>query len=209
MNWVVNTDVCADLGIDVPAQWDDLLQPELKGWVSMPNPASSGTAYNTVSAILQTRGEDTGWEYLTKLIDQVPFFTDRGSDPQNNVIAGEAAVGINAGTGNVALTEDYKNIKVVYPTDGTGWWPQPAAILDGCSNEEAAKVFIDWLLSERGLAEVAEAQNAAVVKQDVVVPDGILSLDSINLFATDFKSNATQREAILNEWSTLVTAAGK
>lgn len=209
VNWVINTEVCKELGIEVPSQWDDLLQPELEGWISMPNPASSGTAYNTVSAILQTRGETEGWEYLKKLINQVPYFTDRGSDPQNNVIAGEAAIGINAGTGNTALSEEYENVEVKYPADGTGWWPQPVAILDGCSNEDAAKVFIDWLLSERGLAEVASAQNAAVVKKGIAMPDGIMQLDSISLFATDFKANATQRDAILEQWSSLVSAAGK
>lgn len=209
VNWVVNTDVCKELGVKVPSQWDDLLQSKLKGWISMPNPASSGTAYNTVSAILQTRGEKAGWKYLTQLINQVPYFTDRGSDPQNHVIAGEAAVGINAGTGNVALTKDYKNVKVVYPSDGTGWWPQPVAILNGCSHQKAAKVFIDWLLSERGLAKVAQAQDAAVVKKGVAVPDGILKLNKIKLFATDFKANASKRESILKQWSKLVKAAGK
>ena len=209
VNWVVNTDICKELGIEVPSQWDDLLQPELKGWISMPNPASSGTGYNTVSAILQTRGEEQGWEYLTTLIDYVPFFPDRGSDPQNNVIAGEAAVGINAGTGNVGLSEDYDNIIVVYPADGTGWWPQPLAILDGCSNEEAAKVFVDWVLSERGLAEVAKAQNAAVVKDGVETPEGILELSSLSLFATDFKANAADRSAILEAWAEKIAEAGK
>lgn len=209
VNWVVNTDICKELGIEVPSQWDDLLQPELKGWISMPNPASSGTGYNTVSAILQTRGEEQGWEYLTTLIDYVPFFPDRGSDPQNNVIAGEAAVGINAGTGNVGLSEDYDNVIVIYPTDGTGWWPQPLAILDGCSNEEAAKVFVDWVLSERGLAEVAKAQNAAVVKDGVKTPEGIMELSSLSLFATDFKANAADRSAILEAWAGKVAEAGK
>lgn len=209
VNWVVNTEVCKELGIEVPAKWDDLLQPELKGWISMPNPASSGTGYNTVSAILQTRGEEEGWNYLTTLIDYVPFFPDRGSDPANNVIAGEAAVGINAGTGNVSLSEDYDNILVVYPEDGTGWWPQPLAILDGCKNEDAAKVFVDWVLSERGLAEVAKAQNAAVVKDGVTTPDGILELSDLTLFATDFKANASDRSAILEAWAEKVAEAGK
>lgn len=209
VNWVVNIDVCKKLGIDVPSKWDDLLQPELEGWVSMPNPASSGTGYNTVSAILQTRGEEKGWDYLNQLIAQVPFFPDRGSDPKNSVIAGEAAVGVNAGTGEMNLAEDYDNIKVIYPSDGTGWWPQPAAILDGCKNEDMAKVFIDWLLSEKGLAEVAKAQNAAVVKSGVEIPEGIMELKDIELFATDFKANASEREAILTKWSQSIAAAGK
>ena len=204
VNWVVNTEVIGELGIEVPTKWDDLLQPELQSLVSMPDPASSGTAYNTVSAILQTRGEEAGWDYLKQLIQQVPYFTARGSDPANNVIAGEAAVGINAGTGNKSLEEDYPQVELVYPTDGTGWWPQPVAILEGCSHPEEAKVFIDWLLSERGLEEVGKAQNAMLVKDNVPAPEGIMALSEITLFPTDFKANAADRDAILEQWSEMV-----
>lgn len=205
VDWVVNTEIIKELGIDIPSKWDDLLQEELKGLVSMPDPASSGTAYNTVSAILQTRGEEEGWNYLDKLITQVPFFTARGSDPGKNVIAGEAAVGINAGTGDKELEANNPQVKVIYPEDGTGWWPQPVAILSGCKNPEAAKVFIDWVLSPRGLEEVGKAQNALLVRDDVTAPEGILNLKDLNLFPTDFKANASEREAILSKWSEKVS----
>lgn len=204
VNWVVNTELIKEAGLTMPEKWDDLLQEGLKGQVSMPDPASSGTAYNTVSAILQTKGEAEGWTYLDKLIEQVPFFTSRGSDPANNVIAGEAIVGINAGTGDKKLEKDNPQIKVVYPADGTGWWPQPVAILAGCKNPEAAKVFIDWILSKRGLEEVGKAQNALLVRDDVPSPEGILALSEIKLFPTDFKANAADRDAILKAWAAKV-----
>ena len=202
VNWVVNKDIIEELGIEIPSKWDDLLQPELKGLVSMPSPPSSGTAYNTVSAILQTRGEEEGWTYIEKLIEQVPFFTARGSDPGNNVIAGEAAVGINAGVTNVEETNP--QVKYVYPEDGTGWWPQPIAILSGCKNPEAAKVFVDWILSPRGLEQVAIVQYSAVVRDDVPIPEGIVKPTDVNLFPTDFKANAADRDAVLKKWSELV-----
>jgi len=201
VNWVVNTDVIKELGAKVPETWDDLLQPELKGMVSMPDPASSGTAYNTVSAILQTKGEKEGWAYLEKLIDQVPFFTPRGSDPTTMTQSGEAAVGIAAGTGQSAMKDAESNIILVYPADGTGWWPQPLAILEGCAHSEEAKVFVDWALSKRGLAEIGKCQNALLVKADVPAPEGIMALSDINLFPTDFKANAKDRDAILAQWS--------
>lgn len=208
VDWVVNKSVIKDLGIEMPTSWDDLLQPQLKGWISMPDPSSSGTGYNTVSAILQTRGEADGWTYLEQLIGQVPYFTARGSDPQNNVIAGEAAVGINAGTGQAAL-EGYDDISVVYPKDGTGWWPQPVAVMNGCKNPDEAKVFVDWLLSDRGLEEVGKAQDAMLVKDSVPTPEGLMSLSQISLFPTDFKANAAQRDSILTQWAAKVSAAGK
>ena len=200
VNWVVNTDLIAEKGLKMPETWDDLLQEGLKGEVSMSNPASSGTAYNTVSAILQVRGEEAGWTYLDQLIDQVPFFTARGSDPAQNVVSGEAIVGINASNGDRELEENNAHIKLVYPKDGTGWWPQPVAIVEGSEKLDEAKVFVDWLISKRGMETIAEVRNAAVARNDVAIPEGIVDINDIELLPVDFQANAADRDAILTEW---------
>ncbi len=200
VNWVVNKDLIEEKGLKMPKKWDDLLQEGLKGEVSMSNPASSGTAYNVVSAVLETKGQEEGWAYLDGLIEQVPYFTARGSDPKKNVVAGEAIVGINASNGDRELEINNPHIALVYPTDGTGWWPQPVAIVKGTKNEEAAKVFVDWLLSKRGMKVIADSRNAAVARTDVEIPEGIVDISTLNLFVTDFQANAKNREGILEEW---------
>jgi len=200
VNWVVNKELIEEKGLKMPEKWDDLLQEGLKGEVSMSNPASSGTAYNVVSAVLETKGQEEGWAYLDGLIEQVPYFTARGSDPKKNVVAGEAIVGINASNGDRELEINNPHIALVYPTDGTGWWPQPVAIVKGTKNEEAAKVFIDWLLSKRGMKVIADSRNAAVARTDVEIPEGIVDISTLNLFVTDFQANAKNREGILEEW---------
>lgn len=201
VNWVVNTDLLEEKGLPVPEKWDDLLNPGYKWMVSMPNPASSGTAYNVVSAVLQTRGEEAGWTFLDQLIGQVPFFTPRGSDPANMVLNGEAMIGINASNGDRELEINNPFIKIVYPSDGTGWWPQPAAIVAGTKHEAEAKVFIDWIISKRGMEVTAEKRYAAVARDDVEIPGGIEDIKDINLFPTDFQANAEKRDSILAQWA--------
>ncbi len=201
VNWVVNKELVEEKGLKMPETWDDLLQEGLKGEVSMSNPASSGTAYNVVSAVLETKGQEEGWKYLDSLIEQVPYFTARGSDPAKNVVAGEAIVGINASNGDRELEINNPQIALVYPSDGTGWWPQPVAIVNGTKNEDAAKVFIDWVLSKRGMKVIADSRNAAVARTDVETPEGIVDISTLNLFVTDFQANAKNREGILEEWT--------
>lgn len=209
VNWVVNKKLIEEKGLKMPETWDDLLQPGLKGEVSMPNPASSGTAYNVVTSMLDVKGQDAGWTYLKKLIDQVPYFTARGSDPANLVVKGEAIVGINASNGEKELDASNPDVVNIYPKDGTGWWPQPVAIVKGTKNEEEAKVFIDWILSKHGMEQMAKDRVAAVARTDVSIPDKIIDIKNIKLLATDFKVNAENRDKILAEWSKLVTAVGK
>lgn len=204
VNWVVNTELIKEKGLNMPKVWDDLLQEGLKGKVSMSNPASSGTAYNVVSAVLQTRGKEEGWSYLKKLIDQVPFFTARGSDPANMVVNGEAIIGINASNGDRELEINNPHIKLVYPSDGTGWWPQPAAIIKGTKHSDEAKVFIDWIISKKGMETIASSRNAAVARKDVKIPEGIEDIKNIALFPTDFQANALNRDGILVQWAEYV-----
>lgn len=201
VNWVVNKELIEEKGLKMPTEWADLLQEGLKGEVSMSNPASSGTAYNTVSAILETKGQEEGWKYLDQLIEQVPYFTARGSDPAKNVVAGEAIVGINASNGDRELEINNPHIALVYPADGTGWWPQPVAIVKGTKNEEAAKTFIDWVLSQRGMKVIADSRYAAVARTDIESPEGIVDISTLNMFVTDFQANAKNREGILEEWA--------
>jgi len=209
VGFVVNTEVLEDIGVEVPQKWDDLLNPDLKGLVSMPDPAISGTAYNTVSAILQTRGEDAGWEYLEKLIDQVPFFTPRGSDPTNFTVAGESAVGVIAAFGERQMRGDHNpSIQLVYPQDGTGWWPQPLAILDGAKNVEASKVLVDWILSEEGMKKISEMDDVLALREGLEVPEHLYKLEDVTLFPTDFQANALERDSILSKWEEKISAAG-
>ena len=75
--------------------WKDLLKPEFKGKVVMPNPNSSGTGFLDVSAWLQMFGEKGGWEYMDKLHDNVAVYTHSGSKPCVMAGAGEFPVGIS------------------------------------------------------------------------------------------------------------------
>jgi ABC-type thiamine transport system substrate-binding protein len=54
----------AKLGLPRIESWKDLLKPEFKGKVVMPNPNSSGTGFLDVTAWLQIFGEKGGWEYM-------------------------------------------------------------------------------------------------------------------------------------------------
>ena len=66
----------------MPQSYADLIKPEYRGALVMPNPASSGTGFLTVSAILQLMGEEEGWRYLDKLHQNIAMYTHSGSAPR-------------------------------------------------------------------------------------------------------------------------------
>ncbi len=91
----VNTIECKSLGLPIPESFEDLLNPVYQGQLVMPNPASSGTGFLTVSAILQMKGETDGWAYLDKLHANMARYTHSGSKPCKIAGSGELPIGLS------------------------------------------------------------------------------------------------------------------
>lgn len=61
----VRTDILESRKAPVPASWEDLKNPAYKGLIQMPSPQSSGTAYALILTLIDERGEDGAFEYLS------------------------------------------------------------------------------------------------------------------------------------------------
>src|SRR5690625_2135717 len=81
-------------GVELPANWEDLLNPAFEGEIVMTDPLSSSTAYLFVQAQLQRLGWEAGWEYLEALAALVGQFPASGGAPPQLVGTGEYAIGV-------------------------------------------------------------------------------------------------------------------
>ena len=91
----VNTKLIKEKNLPKPKSWTDLTNPIYKGEIVMPNPGTSGTAFVSVSAIMQIYGEEKGWKILEKINKNVAQYTKSGSAPSQLVAQGEYAVGVS------------------------------------------------------------------------------------------------------------------
>lgn len=180
--------------------WKDLLRPEFKGKIVMPNPNSSGTGFFDVTAWLQVFGEKGGWDYMTKLHDNIAVYTHSGSKPCKMAGAGEFPVGISFEYRANTTRSQGAPIDVVYPKEGLGWDVEATAIVKGTPKLDAAKKLADWSTSRE--ANMLYAKNFAVV----AIPGIATRLQHVpadyekRLVKNDFKWIAKNREAILAEW---------
>src|SRR5438552_4183841 len=76
------------LGVADLRDWDDLLNPKLKGEVAQCAPTRSSSSNATYEVILSLHGEDKGWEWLRKLAANTGHFTARSRDVPNDVANG-------------------------------------------------------------------------------------------------------------------------
>ena len=140
----------ARLGMPEPKDWDDLLNPKLKGEVAQCAPTRSSSSNATYEVILSMLGEDKGWEWLRKLAANTGHFTARSRDVPTVVAKGEFAAGF-AVPSYMAFEEKLAgfDIKFVAPKNAFVT-PEPMAVLAGARNPRAARAFIEFLLTERG-----------------------------------------------------------
>ena len=138
------------LGVAAPKDWDDLLNPKLKGEVAQCAPTRSSSSNATYEVMLSLHGEDKGWDWLRKLAANTGHFTARSRDVPTVVAKGEFAAGF-AVPSYMAFEEKLAgfDIKFVAPKNAFVT-PEPMAILAGARNPKAARAFIEFLLTERG-----------------------------------------------------------
>ena len=204
----VNTEVQKAKNLPMPKSWADLADPAFKGEVVMPNPASSGTGYLQMAAILQGMGADKGWSFLEKLDKNMAQYTTSGSKPCKMARTGEFAVGASLSFVAMQSIEAGFPVKMVIPSDWEGYELEASGLVKGADNATDAKRFLDWTLSAEAAgvyasfkaivtipgAKPSESAKAAGLPEDV----------SKVLYPMDFAKSGAERGDILKTWKTKI-----
>lgn len=216
-----NVDVLEELGVDAPTSWEDLLAPELQGFVAMAHPATSGTAFTafwtivTLSADeLEAEEEGTGYdeegapteeaidlafEYFAELHQNILQYTRSGSAPGSLAGQGEIAVAIIFSHDCVKLQEEgFDGILVTtFPEEGTGYEIGGMGILKGAPELEAAKIWFDWALSVAA-QEIGPTVNSLQLptNPDAAVSELAVKLEEILVVDYNFQAAGANRAAL-------------
>lgn len=222
----VNTIEIERLGLTMPESWADLIKPEYKGYIVMPNPNSSGTGFLSVAGILQMAdeegniqtligedaaeimelpsGEDVvempGWSYLDALNDNIAVYTHSGSKPCRMAGAGEYPIGISFGYRAITQANNGEPIVGVWPAEGSGWDLEANALVKKDNINPAAYTFLDWAISEEAMALYAVNFPITGFDTGLPVPDGYPENAVDLLINNNLYWAATNREIILAEW---------
>lgn len=192
---------------NAPTAWEDLLREEFKGKIASADPVQSSSAFGVIQSIIAAYGQEDGggYEFLAKLIPQLDGKLTSGSSAvYKGVSDGEYAVGLTYEEAALKYIDAGATIDVVYPSEGTGILISPVAMVNGAPNEENAKLFIDYVLSED-----AQSQLAAVFRRssrtDIALPDNITPTSEIPVanYSTEWVVEHTEE---FNEtWEDLIT----
>ena len=158
LGFMVNTDELKRLGLEAPADWQDLLKPEYKGLIWLSNYNTAGTAKLVINTMIQKYGHDEGIQYLVDLDKNIEVYTKSGSGPSKNVGTGECVIGIGFLHDGITqiVDNEYGNIALVIPSSGTSFEIGATAMFKGAAHPNAAKLWIEYALSPECVELAAE-----------------------------------------------------
>jgi len=197
----VNTVESKAKNLPIPSSFADLIKPAYKGHLVMPNPASSGTGYLTVSALLQLMGEQKGWDYLDKLHGNMAVYTHSGSKPCKQAAAGEFPIGISFGYRGIQEKKKGAPVETVFPKEGSGWDLEANALMKKAQIKPGARTFLDWALSEPAMQEYNKSYAVVSIPTGMGVPEGFPKEPLKQMIKNDFNWAAKNRARILEEWN--------
>ncbi len=197
----VNTVEAKSKSLPVPRSLADLVKPVYKGQLVMPNPASSGTGYLTVSAVLQLMGEPKGWQYLDDLHKNIAIYTHSGSKPCKQAGAGEFPIGISFGYRGIQEKKKGAPVETVFPKEGSGWDLEANALMKKAQIKPAARTFLDWAIGDAVMKEYAKSYALTSVPTGDPIPEGYPKEPLKQLIKNDLGWAAKNRSRILDEWT--------
>ena len=145
---IINENFLSSRNIPVPTSYLDLILPEYKGVLSMPNPKSSGTGYFFLKNLVNVWGEDAAFDYFDKFADNVLQFTSSGSGPVNALIQGEAGIGLGMILQAVtAINDRGVPLKLEFFEEGSPYSVYGMAMIKGKETRQAVREVFDFYVN--------------------------------------------------------------
>lgn len=161
-----------------PQSWKDLAKPEAKGQVTMPSPLTSGAAL--IHAQTLAGDKELGWDYYKALKANDAVAAGGNGGVLKAVASGEKAYGVVVDYMPIREKAKGAPVEFVFPTEGVSAVTEPVAILKGTKHEEAAKKFVDYVLSKDG-QELSLKLGYIPARNDVALPEGFPARDQIRI----------------------------
>ncbi|MCL2718837.1 MAG: extracellular solute-binding protein [Lachnospiraceae bacterium] len=142
----INRTIISERGLPVPESYADLLNPEYKGLISMPNPLTSGTGYMFLKSLVNTWGEQEAFDYFNKLSANILSFTTSGSGSVNALRAGEAAIGFAMTAQAVKAINDGFPLRIHFFEEGSPFSLYGIGMIKGKENRSEVREVFDYIV---------------------------------------------------------------
>lgn len=190
-----------------PKAWKDILDPAYKGKIAMADPAKSGSAFTIMATMLSAYGNgEEGWKFLKDFYENLDKkILSSSSGVYKGVADGEYAMGLTLEKEALRFVKAGSDVKIVYPEEGTSAVPDAIALVKGAKNVEAAKKFLNFVLSKDIQTYMFENYNRRPVRTDIPDVEGTVPFSEIKLVNYDLEWGSANKAELLDNWKKILT----
>jgi len=182
----------------IPTSWEDLTKPEAKDQIAMPSPLTSGAAM--IHAVTLTDNLAEGWDFYSALAANGAQASGGNGGILTAVSGGEKLYGMIVDYMPIREAAKGAPVAFVFPTEGVSAVTEPVAILESGANQDNAKLFVDFLLSEEG-QELAASQGYIPARDGVALPEGYPTREDIKVLGYDAAAALSNDQANKDHFS--------
>ncbi|RKD76439.1 iron(III) transport system substrate-binding protein [Sinobaca qinghaiensis] len=176
---------------EMPSSWKDLTAEETAGQTVMPSPLYSGAAAYNAGVI--SREEGLGWDFFENLSDNDVTIVQGNGGALQSVASGEKSYAMVVDFIAANAKAEGSPVELVYPEEGVPVITEPVGITEASDNVEASQAFVDFILSEEGQTLAAD-MGYTPLRDDVEVPEGLKTMDELQIMSQDVKTLLDSRE---------------
>jgi iron(III) transport system substrate-binding protein len=183
-----------------PASWLDLLKPAAKGQVVLPSPLYSGAAAIHMAAL--DAAPSLGADYYKRLAANGADAAKGNGAVVTAVAGGQKMYGVIVEFMALNARDKGSPVDFVFPTEGVSAVTEPVAILKTAHNPEAARAFVDFLLSKDGQA-LGVSQGFLPARADVAPPPGFPKTSDLHILPVDLAKTAAGADTLKSQFTDL------
>ncbi len=175
-----------------PRSFRDLADPKWRGKILLDDPRSAGAGNSLFVSILVH--PDLGEEFHRKLAQNKPVFLGSGGHRQivKRVAQGEYPLGLPADV-RIVVKLKKSPVRWIAAKEGVAYSIPGAALVKNAPRPNAAKLFLDYMLSET--FQVMVSQDGTPIRVGIKPANSVFDLDRASLLPRPLAINRKQREA--------------
>ena len=145
---IINKTILERENLPVPETYEDLLNPDYKNLIAMPDPKSSGTGFFFLKNLVNMLGEKEAYEYIDRLAENIKSFTESGSGPVKMLIQGEVAIGLGLTFQGVNELNNGNDFELLEPEFGSPYSLTGTSMIDGRQNNQNIERVFEFIVNE-------------------------------------------------------------
>ena len=202
MNLIIDKKYFEEHNLSVPKTYDDLLKPEYKDLIAMPDPKTSGTGYAFYLNVVNIKGEEGAITYFKNLKNNLREFTTSGSGPTNLLKQGEIAIALGMTAQGVAAINEGYNFEIIELESGSPYNTTSSGIIKGRETKQDVMEVFTWIINDFGRYDKENFMPDIILKnQDNKMknyPEDLKNADMAGIDSVTIKDNLTKKWGEVN-----------